>query len=95
MRVNMRTEVKCLVELTPLARHVLLSVWLIYSVNPYCLLPPHFRYLLMSLLGLVSMGLFLLFTTNGCILHAWMNFNAEITRFADRHFYEVGSRGIP
>ena len=56
------------------------------------LLLPILRYLLMSLLGLVSMGLFLLFTTNGCILHAWMNLNAEIMMFADRHFYEVSGR---
>ena len=62
-------------------------------LSSHCPSSPSFRYLLMSLLGLVSMGLFLLFTTNGCILHAWMNFNAEIMQFADRHFYEVGRTG--
>jgi sterol O-acyltransferase len=48
--------------------------------------PP--RNLIMSLLGLMCLGLFHLFTAQGAILHAWMNFHAELTRFADRHFYE-------
>ena len=34
-------------------------------------------------------GTFTLFMTNSCILHQYMNLMAELTCFADRHFYEV------
>lgn len=30
-----------------------------------------------------------------CIMHGWMNFGAEITRFADREFYLVRLRLVP
>ena len=40
-------------------------------------------------------GTFILFLTNSCILHQYMNLMGELTRFADRHFYEVRPRHRP
>ena len=48
-----------------------------------------FRYITISCLTNMVFGTFTLFMANSCILHQYMNFMAELTRFADRHFYDV------
>ena len=47
------------------------------------------RYITISCLTNMVFGTFTLFLANSCILHQYMNLMAELTRFADRHFYEV------
>ena len=47
------------------------------------------RYVLKSLIQFIFLGPFILLLMAACIVQGWMNFTAELAKFADRQFYGV------
>lgn len=63
--------------------HVHMPEWHCFLVRCHC------RYVLKSLIQFVFCGPFILLLMATCIVQGWMNFTAELARFADRQFYGV------
>ena len=86
---------KCLINQAPGSCtyvHMYVHTQLFHASTPPPSLSTPCRYITISCLTNMVFGTFTLFLANSCILHQYMNLMAELTRFADRHFYEVRLR---
>lgn len=74
----------------------------VYEVHKLCYCPQcalmwvfcRWEDLLLSFLRCLLASPFMMFLASVLVFNAWFNFTAELTRFADREFYQVGT-GLP